>query len=64
MVINSDNQLSSNLPTKYQLGPKGNQKCANCTHYLSSGYCNLFKATVQSFAWCAKWQGVKNGKTS
>ena len=61
MAINNEQQLSSNLPKKYQLAPKANQKCSNCGFYEPSGYCTLWKATVQSFAWCAKWKGVVNG---
>jgi len=61
MAINSEGQLSSNLPTKYQLGPKGNQKCSNCAFFEQTGNCTLWNAIVQPFAWCAKWQGGKNG---
>lgn len=61
MAINSEGQLSSNLPKKYQLGPKGNQRCSNCVYYEQTGNCTLWKAIVQPFAWCAKWQGGTNG---
>jgi hypothetical protein len=60
MTINTSNQLSTNLPKAYQLYPNGNQNCGNCVHFLESGYCNLFKASVQSFAWCKKWKGGAN----
>ena len=60
MTINSQGQLSSNLPKAYQLYPQGSQKCGNCTHFVE-GYCNLFKASVQSFAWCKKWKGGADG---
>ena len=59
MTINTSNQLSTNLPKAYQLSPNGNQNCGNCVHFLESGYCTLFKASVQSFAWCKKWMGGK-----
>ena len=61
MGINSEQQLSTKLPKKYQLAPKANQKCSNCGFYESAGYCTLWKAHVQSFARCAKWKGVVNG---
>jgi len=61
MAINSEGQFSSNLPTKYQLGPKGKQQCSNCSYFEATGNCTLWNAIVQPFAWCAKWQGVTNG---
>ena len=61
MGINSEQQLSTKLPKKYQLATKANQKCSNCGFYEPAGYCTLWKAHVQSFAWCAKWKGVVNG---
>ena len=41
MTINSQGQLSSNLPKAYQLYPKGNQNCGNCTHFVAVSYTHL-----------------------
>jgi hypothetical protein len=60
MTINDQAQFSSNLPKAYQLAPKGNQKCSNCSFYENTGNCSLWDAIVQPFAWCKKWKGVVN----
>lgn len=39
---------------QYQEGPKGDQKCANCTHYqAATGKCTLVTGNIQPQAWCA-----------
>jgi len=60
MTINSQGQLSSKLPNAYQLHPKGNQQCSNCTFFEETGNCALWNAIVQPFAWCKKWNGGRN----
>ena len=58
MVINK-NEDFNNLPTAYQLYPNGKQQCSNCKFYEPSGYCSVWKAIVQEFAWCKKYKGVQ-----
>ena len=58
MVINK-NEDFSNLPAAYQLYPNGKQQCSNCKFYEPSGYCSVWKAIVQEFAWCKKYKGVE-----
>ena len=58
MVINK-NEDFNNLPAAYQLYPNGKQQCNNCKFYEPSGYCSVWKAIVQEFAWCKKYKGVE-----
>lgn len=41
---------------KYQPKPKGDQKCAECAHFIEeSGSCKLVEGKISPAGWCTLW---------
>jgi len=41
---------------QYQSKPKGEQKCALCTHFIAeSGSCKLVEGKISPDGWCSLW---------
>ncbi|MEW6330175.1 MAG: high-potential iron-sulfur protein [Pseudomonadota bacterium] len=46
----------SQAQAKYQNQPKGDQKCANCMHFIAeSNTCKVVEGKVSPDAWCMLW---------
>lgn len=40
----------------YQAQPKGDQKCADCMHFVSeSNSCKVVEGSVSPMSWCSLW---------
>lgn len=43
---------------QYQTQPKGEQKCANCIHFIAeSNACKLVEGEISPEGWCTIWTG-------
>ncbi len=40
---------------KYQDKPKGDQKCANCMHFIAPSTCMVVEGNISPDAWCSLW---------
>lgn len=40
---------------KYQDKPKGDQKCANCMHFIAPNTCMVVEGNISPDAWCSLW---------
>lgn len=46
----------SQASVQYQLQPKGDQKCADCLHFVAeSNTCNLVEGNISPNGWCVLW---------
>lgn len=46
----------SQASVQYQTQPKGEQKCANCTHFIAeSNTCKLVEGKISPEGWCILW---------
>jgi hypothetical protein len=46
----------SQASVKYQTQPKGEQKCANCMHFIAeSNTCKLVEGNISPEGWCILW---------
>jgi hypothetical protein len=46
----------SQASVKYQTEPKGEQKCANCMHFIAeSSTCKLVEGNISPNGWCIIW---------
>jgi hypothetical protein len=46
----------SQASVKYQTQPKGEQKCANCMHFIAeSNTCKLVEGDISPEGWCILW---------
>ena len=47
---------SSQASVQYQQQPKGEQKCANCMHFIAeSNTCKLVEGKISPEGWCVIW---------
>lgn len=46
----------SQANVRYQGGPKGEQKCAGCEHFVAgSNVCKLVEGQISAEGWCVIW---------
>lgn len=46
----------SQASVQYQMQPKGEQKCANCMHFIAeSNTCKLVEGDISPEGWCILW---------
>lgn len=46
----------SQASVQYQAGPKGEQKCGDCLHFIAaSGTCKLVEGRIAAAGWCTLW---------
>lgn len=46
----------SQASVQYQAGPKGEQKCGDCLHFIAaSGACKLVEGRIDATGWCTLW---------
>lgn len=46
----------SQASVQYQTQPKGEQKCANCMHFIAeSNTCKLVEGNISPEGWCTLW---------
>lgn len=46
----------SQASVQYQTQPKGDQRCANCQHFVAeSNTCNLVEGNISPDGWCVLW---------
>ena len=41
---------------RYQDQPKGNQRCAGCSHFVQPGACQVVAGSVNPNGWCLLYQ--------
>jgi hypothetical protein len=47
---------------RYQTTPKGEERCGQCMHYISSnsgqgaGTCKIVAGSISPSGWCAEWE--------
>ncbi len=52
----AESAKASQASVQYQLQPKGEQKCANCMHFVAeSNTCKLVEGEISPEAWCVLW---------
>lgn len=45
----------SKTQAQYQEQPKGDQKCANCMHFIAPDACALVEGSISPNGWCMFW---------
>jgi hypothetical protein len=45
----------SKVQAQYQDQPKGDQKCADCMHFIAPDSCMLVEGNISSNGWCKFW---------
>lgn len=51
-----DTTKVSQSSVQYQPQPRGEQKCANCMHFIAdSNTCKLVEGTISPEGWCVIW---------
>jgi len=45
----------SQVQAQYQDKPKGDQKCANCMHFVAPNSCKVVDGTISPDGWCTLW---------
>ncbi len=50
----ADGKLSQ-VQAQYQDKPKGDQKCANCMHFVAPNSCKVVDGTISPDGWCMLW---------
>lgn len=52
----ADTTKVSQSSVRYQPQPRGDQKCANCMHFIAdSNTCKLVEGTISPEGWCVIW---------
>jgi len=46
---------TSKEQVQYQDQPKGEQKCANCMHFIAPNSCKLVEGEISPEGWCTLW---------
>lgn len=51
----AETRKMSKSQAKYQDNPKGDQKCANCMHFIAPNSCMVVEGSISPDAWCSLW---------